>query len=229
MSESLEDFKNSFYYGSRGDLSLKFLKNLSPDRAGDAIQQLLEAVVTSFDTGEVDELHDLMVGWQVEAYAPAEDADYRYAYDDAPFTRPTKRLSESRVGLMTSSGHFAAGDDPEPFGVKDMTQLEAVDRLKEFLKEAPVMSKISRDIEPHDLRVRHAGYDVRSAVKDFNVAFPRDALLAAQAAGRIGDLADPLYSFPGAASQGRLRKNVLPDWVEMLHEAEIDVLLLVPV
>ena len=229
MSESLEDFKNSFSYGSRNDLSFKFLSKLSPDQAAEAIRQILEAVGTSLDTGEVGELHDLLIRWQVTAYAPAESAGYRYAYDEAPFVAPPKPLGESRVGLMTSSGHFAAGDDPEPFGVKDMTQLEAVDRIGDFLRETPLMSKIGRDIDPGDLRLRHGGYDIRSAVKDFNVTFPRDALLAAKAAGRIGDLADPLYSFPGAASQGRLRKNVLPNWVEMFHEAEIDVLLLVPV
>ena len=229
MSETFEEFKNSFSYGSRNDLSFKFLKRLAPDQAAEAIRQIFEAVVTSFDTGEVDELHDLVISWQVDAYRPAEGSLRQYAYDDAPFVFPAKPLSESRVGLMTSSGHFAAGDDPEPFGVKEMTQLEAENRIEEFLKETPVMSKIGRDIDAADLRLRHGGYDTRSAVKDFNVTFPRDALSAAQAVGRVSEVADPLYSFPGAASQGRLRKHALPGWVEMLHEAAIDVLLLVPV
>ena len=110
-----------------------------------------------------------------------------------------------------------------------MTQREAEDRISEFLRETPTMSTIGRDVDAADLRLRHGGYDTRSALKDFNVTFPRDALLAAAAAGRIAEVADPMYSFPGAASQGRLRKNVLPGWVEMLHEAAIDVLLLVPV
>jgi len=229
MSETLEDFKNSFYYGSRSDLSFKFLKNLPPEEAAEAIRQILESVVTSFDTGEVAELHDLVIRWQVDAYRPAEGSQRTYAYDDAPFVLPAKPLDESRVGLMTSSGHFVAGDDPEPFGVKDMTQREAEDRISEFLRETPTMSTIGRDVAAADLRLRHGGYDTRSALKDYNVTFPRDALLAAQAAGRIAEVADPMYSFPGAASQGRLRKNVLPSWVEMLHEAAIDVLLLVPV
>ena len=229
MSETLEEFKNSFYYGSRSDLSFKFLKNLPPEEAAEAIRQILEAVGTSFDTGEVDELHDLVISWQADGYQPAEGSVRRYAYDDAPFVLPTKPLNESRVGLMTSSGHFAAGDDPEPFGVKEMTQSEAENRIGEFLKETPVMSKIERDIDAADLRLRHGGYDTRSAAKDFNVNFPRDALLAAQAAGHVSEVADPLYSFPGAASQSRLRKHALPGWVEMIHEAAIDVLLLVPV
>ena len=133
------------------------------------------------------------------------------------------------MGLLTSSGHFAAGDDPEPFGLAGMTQVEAVARISEFLKETPVMSSIPRDFDASDLRVRHGGYDIRSAVLDYNVAFPRDALAAAAESGRIGELADPLYSFPGATSQGRMRKQAWPGWVEMIKEADIDVMLLVPV
>jgi D-proline reductase (dithiol) PrdB len=227
--ETFEEFKNSFSYGSRADLTFKFLKNLSPDLAGAAIQEILEAIGHSFDTGDVAELHDLVIRWQVAAYQPPVDAHRMYVYDEAPLTVLAKPLAECKVALMTSSGHFADGDDPEPFGVEAMTQAEAVDRISEFLRETPVMSEIPRDIHPDQLRVRHGGYDIRSAVVDHNVAFPRDALLGAAANGRIGELADPLYSFPGAASQGRLRKQALPGWVDSLHDAEIDVLLLVPV
>ncbi len=228
-AETFEEFKNSFSYGSRSDLTFKFLKNLSPDLAGVALQEILEAIGDSFDTGDAAPLHDLVIRWQTTAYKPPADAHRRYEYDDAPFTQLAKPLAESKLGLMTSSGHFADGDDPEPFGVEAMTQAEAVERIGEFLREAPVMSEIPRDIGTDRLRVRHGGYDIRSSVIDHNVSLPRDALLAAAQGGRIGELADPLYSFPGATSQGRLRKRALPGWVDALHDAEIDVLLLVPV
>ena len=87
MSESLEEFKDSFSYGSRGDLSFKFLKKLSPDAAGEAIRQIFEAIGTSFDTGRVDELHDLLVEWQVMAYTPGEEAPRTYVYDSTPWPR----------------------------------------------------------------------------------------------------------------------------------------------
>lgn len=227
--ETFEEFKNSFSYGSRSDLTFKFLKKLSPELAGVALQEILEAIGDSFDTGDISELHDLVIRWQTAAYLPPAEAHRTYVYDDAPFTPLAKPLAESRLGLMTSSGHFAEGDDPKPFGVEAMTQAEAVERIGEFLREAPVLSEIPRDIEPDRLVVRHGGYDIRSAVIDHNVSLPRDALLAAANSGRIGELADPLYSFPGAASQGRLRKRVLPGWIDALHDAAIDVLLLVPV
>lgn len=227
--ETFEDFKNSFSYGSRTDLTFKFLKKLSPDQAGIAIQEILEAIGETFDSAAVDELHDLVVQWQVNAYTPPDGAAKSYVYEDAPFAPLPKPLGECRVGLMTSSGHFVAGEDPEPFGVKGMTQQEAVERVGEFMRSTPVMSEIPRRFCADQLQVRHGGYDVRSTVKDYNVSFPIDALLEAEVAGLIGTLADPLYSFPGATSQGRLRKHALPGWVDTLHAREIDVLLLVPV
>jgi len=110
-----------------------------------------------------------------------------------------------------------------------MTQAEAVERIQDFMKETPVLSAISRDADVAELRVRHGGYDIRSAVVDHNVAFPRDALVAAAKSGRIGSVADVLYSFPGATSQGRLRRKALPGWIEMIRSLDIDVLILVPV
>ena len=229
MPESLEDFKNSFSYGDRNDLSFKFLKKLSPELAGEAIRQLMEAIGSSFDTGSVDELHNLVTKWQVRAYMPDPESPRTYVYEDTPWSALMKPLSECRVGLLTSSGHFVAGDDPEPFGVAHMTQAEAVDRIGDFMKEVPVLSDIPHDVDRSDLRVRHGGYDIRSAVVDHNVVFPRDALVSAASEGRIGAVADTLWSFPGATSQGRLRKKALPEWIDRIDQSGIDVLILVPV
>jgi len=227
--ETLREFTASFSYGTRSDLTFKFLKHLSAEEAGEAIRQILRAVASSLDSGSTDEVHDLVLRWQQRAYRPAADAARRYVYDESPFTPLERQLAASRVGLLTSSGHFVAGDDPQPLGVAEMTQADAEARIGEFLRETPVMSAVPLGVDAEDLRVRHGGYDVASAVQDHNVAFPRDALLAMRAAGRIGEIADPLYSFPGATSQGRLLKMALPGWVEMLQAADIDVLLLVPV
>lgn len=229
MSESFEEFKDSFSYGSRNDLSFKFLKKLAPERAAEAFRQILSALGTSFDTGAVAELHDLIVAWQEEAYAPGPDDARSYVYDSGPFAPLAKPLQEARIGLLSSSGHFLAGDDPEPFGVTDMTQLDATERIVDFMRATPVLSEIPSDFDRADLRVRHGGYDIRSAVIDHNVVLPRDALAEAEAAGHIGSLAANLYSFPGATSQRRLLREAIPGWVELFDSAAIDVLLLVPV
>ncbi len=228
MSESFEDFKSSFYYGSRSDLSFKFLESMPDDKAADFLQQLLLLVGDAYDTGDVTPIIDLAYQTQIEASGPNPDRPFPWSYEDRPFTPLSKPLNESRIGLMTSSGHFAAGEDPMPFGVEDMTQAEAEDRVSEFVRSAPTLSEIPRDIPVQDIRVRHAGYDIRSARIDHNVTFPRDAVVAAAAEGRVGEVADTLYSFPGVAAQGRI-KQLAEQWVERIKGQKIDVMLLVPV
>jgi hypothetical protein len=225
VPESFSEFKTSFSYGSRSDLSFKFLKSMPDDEAAEFLRRLLEEVGDAYDTGDVVSIIELAIEAQITGYRPTQPS--RWSYDDRPFTPLRKPLSESRVGLMTSSGHFVAGADPQPFGVTAMTQQEAEDRIGEFLKEAPTLSHIPRDTPGDELRVRHGGYDVRSALRDYNVSFPRDALLTV-AADRGASVAETLYSFTGAAAQGRVRK-LAPEWAQQLHDDEIDVLLLVPV
>ena len=223
--ESLEDFLRSFSYGSRNDLSFKFLKHLPRDGGPEFLRCLLLLLGDAYDTGDVEPLVRLADEAQVEAYAH-EGA--QWAYDGAPFTPLRKPLTESRLLLMTSSGHFVEGDDPEPFGVADMTQEEAMARIGDFLREAPTLSVIPRDTPSGDLHVRHGGYDIRSAQRDPNVTLPRDRLLEAEASGRIGELAPDLLSFPGATAQGRLLQ-VLPNWIERIRGADVALALLVPV
>jgi hypothetical protein len=228
MSESFEDFKTSFSYGSRSDLSFKFLKGMSDEDAAAFFQQLLREVGAAYDTGDVTGIIDFAYEAQVAGYAPRPDSPSRWTYDDRPFAPLRKPLAESRVGLLTSSGHFVDGDDPEPFGVANMTQAEAENRINDFLREAPSLSSIPRDTSRNALRVRHGGYDTRSVARDPNVAFPRDALVAAQSDGRIGEVAETLYSFAGAAAQGRVKK-IAGEWARQLQGDEVDVVLLVPV
>ena len=225
-AETLEEFKNSFSYGARSDLTFKFLKSLSPEDAGEFFRQLLGEVGRSLDHGEAGPIHQLIFDWQVRGY---ERSGPSHEYDTAPFVAPAKPVSESKVGVLTSSGHFPAWDDPNPFGVENMTQAEAEARISEFMRDTPTLSAIPIDIDPGDLRVRHGGYDVRSVSHDPDVAFPLQTLIALQAEGVIGELSSPMYSFTGATSQGRLRKQALPGWIDRVKGDGIDVLLLVPV
>ncbi len=220
--ETFEDFRKSFSYGSRSDLSFKFLKSMDDDAAARFFQRLLLLLGESFDTGQLVPLIEHAIDTQIEAYRPAPDASFQYP--DGPFTPLTRALADSTIGLLTSSGHFT--DDPQPFGVENMTQQEAEDRISEFLRTTPVLSEIH--VAADEVAVRHGGYDVRSTRRDRNVSFPVDRLVEAAESGRIGGVADTLYSFPGATSQKRLLKE-LPGWVERIHGHTIDGMLLVPV
>jgi hypothetical protein len=138
-------------------------------------------------------------------------------------------MREARLGLLTSSGHFLTGQDPEPFGVPHMTQEEAVRRVSEFLKTEPELSPVPVDTPPADLQVRHGGYDIRGAQADPEVVLPLKTLRELENEGRFGSLHDPAYTFVGAAAQRRLLKGAGPKWVNMFQAAQLDGVLLVPV
>ena len=223
---SFEDFRKSFSYGSRSDLNFKFLKALSDEEAGDFIEGLFDVVGDSYDHGRLGDVIDHVVEWQARAYTPAPDAKRTWVYEEGPFTVPTKPLAESRVALLTSSGHFT--EDPEPFGVKDMTQQEAEDRINEFLREKPELSVIPVTASADDISVRHGGYDITSSALDHNVAFPIDILRDLESEGAIGELHSEAYSFMGAAAQSGPLSLMSLFWAAMLRGHEVDVVLLVP-
>ncbi len=97
--ETLEDFKNSFSYGSRNDLSFKFLKWLPPADAAEFFRLLLLEVRQLFDGGSPDALIDLAYGWQVGAYQPPPHEKRPFTYEDRPFTPFTGSLEDVTVGL----------------------------------------------------------------------------------------------------------------------------------
>jgi len=226
---SFEEFRRSFYYGSRNDLNFKFFSNVDDDAAADLLQNLLALVGDAYDTGDIRPLINAAYLAQIAGYSPAPSASRSpHTYDTGPFTPTAMPVAGSTVGLITSSGHFVGGDDPEPFGVKGMTQDEAMDRIDEFLRETPELSLIPSDTSSDQLLVRHGGYDITSVVRDPNVAFPIDRLAEEKASGRIGAVTSTFFSFPGATAQGRLRRE-LPGWLDRIGEEEADVILLVPV
>lgn len=223
--ESFEAFKDSFFYGSRTDLNFKFLKNISDQDAAKFFQDLLWKMGDSFDDGDLDRLVEHVYEWQIRGYS----GEKRYAYPDGPFAPLRKPISGSRLVLVASSGHFVEGQDPEPFGVKNMTQKEAIERIGEFLKVEPQLSSVRIDTPKGKLRVRHGGYDIRGAQADPNVLFPLERLVELCKERVIGELVPEAYSFVGATSQTRLLKHTGPQWAKMLKQQQIDAALLVPV
>ena len=223
--ETFIEYKNSFSYGSRTDLSFKFLAQLSEEEGAIFFQQLIEKLGDTFDDGDVNRLIEHVVEGQIKAY----DGKPTFVYDDGPFASLKKPISEMRFGLLTSTGHFVAGEDPEPFGVKDMSQTEATERIQDFLKAAPELSEIPLDIEDEQLMVRHGGYDIRGVIADRNVALPIDHMRNLEAENIIGTAVSPAYSFVGAAAQRRLLKESIPGWIEEFQKQQIEGAILVPV
>ncbi len=225
-SESFRDFKDSFFYGSRTDLNLKFLHHLPDDDAAEFFHDFFKTFIDAYDGRKnFKDIEQCVIKWQQKSYDDQEN----FEYDKGPFTRLDKPLSQLKLGLMTSSGHFVKDDDPKPFGIDNMTQQGAIERIMDFLKEPPRLSVIPKDTPKENLRVRHGGYDINGAMTDPNVAFPLEIVNRLAKDGTIGSLAENAYSFVGACAQLRLLKKTGPQWVEILKKDNIDALLLVPV
>ena len=230
-AETIEDLRTSFWYGSRSNLSFKFLKDLSDAEFGDFLDELLTEVAATIDSGDPDGVIDAAYRWQIQAYAGhlGDPADFGHRFDDVPINPLPKPLADCRVTLVTSSGHFVEGDDPKPFGVESMSQSEAEARISEFLKVAPTLSSILTDVDPAELRVRHGGYPTDAIRSDHQVGFPIGHLTDLAADGIIGAANPTAYSFVGAASQVRLKRKQAPEWAEHLaHDGQTDVVLLIP-
>jgi len=222
---SFEDFKNSFSYGARSDLNFKFLKSLSDEEAADFIQAYFKITADSLNDGSFSRVHDFIYEWQRRAYSKPG----RFSYDTSPFTPLQKPLSQTNLALISSSGHFVAGDDPQPFGVVNMSQEEAEDRIMDFIRAEPDLSEIPTETLLENLRVRHGGYDIRASQADANSNFPIERIQELAGEGMIGSFANPAWSFVGATSQTRLRKPTGPKWVQRFKDRGVEALLLVPV
>ena len=222
--ESFEAFKNSFSYGNRSDLNFKFFKALSEEDAGKFFQGLLTLVADAADDGDTGSLADYVIEWQTHGYNNVGS----YSYDDGAFVPLKKPLAESRVALITSTGHFVDGDDPAPFGIEGMTHMQAQERIMDFLKEMPTFSHIPADTPNDQLRIVHGGYPVRSAENDPNVALPVDHMRNLEAERVIGSFAGS-WSFSGACAQTPLIRKAGPQLVERLLSENIDAVMLVPV
>ena len=223
--ETFESFKNSFFYGSRTNTNFKFMEHLPEAEADLFLQGLLKQLGEAYDRDDFSGVITHIVEGQIKAYSHVKG----FTYEDGPFTPLSKPLSELRLMLLTSSGHYVDGEDPEPLGVKDMTQEEAMRRVFDFLKEEPQLSSIPVDLPPEKLCVRHGGYDICASELDYNTALPIQRLREMEQEGGIAELASPVFSFVGACSQKRLITKTGPKWVSLIQDQKVDAVLLVPV
>ncbi len=225
QSETFEAFYKSFSYGSRSDLSFKFIAGLPEEVASRFFTDLFRNIIDGLDFKDTEPIKETVLNWQIKSY----DKPSQFAYDSGPFHKPDKPLTDATIGLISSSGHFAAGNDPEPFGIANMTQQEAVRRIGDFIKQKPELSEIPVEIPSENLMVRHGGYDIRAAQRDVNTVFPYQILRRMAESKRFGKLASMAYSFVGACSQLKLQKESIPGWIERFKSAAIDALVMVPV
>lgn len=224
--ETFEDYKDSFSYGSRPDLNFKFMKAMTEADGAQYVQDLLWKIGDALNAGDLEVLREHIIQGQTDAYMSGEP---RWVYDEGDFTPLTKPIAESRLALLTSSGHFVKGDDPKPFGIENLTQEDSIPMIDDFLKTPPTLSALPIETPPEDITVRHPGYDIRGAAIDHNVNFPLKPLRQLADEGVIGEFYDTAYTFVGACSQLQLRSKIAPEWAQMFKDNQVDLAILVPV
>jgi hypothetical protein len=134
---------------------------------------------------------------------------YRWAhYVEAPFTRLSKPLAQSRVAIITTAALFRPDKGDQGPGAP-------------YNGGAKFYQVYSGDTSRmHDLRISHIGYDrTHTTAEDSGTWFPLPALLRAVAAGRVG-AATP--RFHGAPTNRSHRVTVQTDAPEILRRCEED-------
>lgn len=230
-SETVEQLRTSFFYGRRSDLNFKFARDLSDEEFGDFLSELFDATAELTDGADPQTVVDVAYRWQVHAYAGhlGDPDDFPHRKHDTPIAALAKPLDEAHIMLLTSSGHFVDGDDPEPFGEPHMTQAEAESRIVDFVRAEASLSSIPVDTADDQIRVRHGGYPVEAAIKDHQVVLPLGHLRGLVADGVIGGLTANAYSFVGATAQGHIKRTHGPAWAQLAKDQGADAVLLVPI
>jgi len=144
-------------------------------------------------------------------------ARYRYrALDPVPFTRPSRRLPEARVALVTTGGVYLPSQAPFDCAVKggDVS-----------FREIPA----DADLPTLGIAHKSDAFDQSGLQADRNLGLPLERLREMAARGEIGSLNGRALSFMGSiTAPGRLVKETAPAAAALLAADGVDAAFLVP-
>lgn len=150
----------------------------------------------------------------VGAYDHTGQSEYQWStYDWAPWTPPSRPLSQCRVAILSPGGLSYRGQAPfEADGKNDLSFRE-----------------IPRDARTEDVAINHNFYDTRDAKRDLNCVLPLERFREFEAEGIIGELAPVAYSCMGRIfSRTGLMGPMAADLIQRLRDRRVDVLFGVP-
>ncbi|MAI48308.1 MAG: hypothetical protein CBC34_020220 [Hyphomicrobiaceae bacterium TMED74] len=161
------------------------------------------------DTQPVRYMDAIRLRYQQLGYDPYRWFEAGYAPSLTPMP---KKLSESRIGMLATSGAYVAG------------------QVAYYYKDDTSLREIPKSTADEDLRFTHITENyLGSSRKDPNSTFPLSALKALEADGHIGELAHDVYSCMGGIySQRRVREELIPAVEERFKAQNVDAVLLVP-
>ena len=148
-------------------------------------------------------------------YYAAQGYQKAYAwprYDDVPFAALRKRLSECRVGLVTTAGKPQAEGKTDPLGLGLA--------VRELYAE-PV------NPPPTRLFTDDLGWDKESThTEDIDSFLPINRLAEYATDGRIGSVSPRFYGVPTNYSKSTTLQRYAPQILEWCREDDVDAVLL---
>ena len=150
-----------------------------------------------------------------EAFAKQGFPPYRWTENpDCPYwTSLRKPLEECRVALLSTGGMH----------IKDKQQPFNPDRDDLTFREIP------KSVDVKTLAISHNNYNHTDADKDINCIFPLGRLNELQKQGYIGEFASTAYSIMGRIfHRTALQQELVPQILQKLRDAKVDVLILTP-
>lgn len=135
--------------------------------------------------------------------------------EDVPWTSYTGRPPEQTIALITSGGLY----------LKDRQAAFNTDSIH----GDPSFREIPKTARQQDFGIAHAHYDHSLAEQDINVIFPLQRLIELEREKIIGKVAETHYSFSYVNDVVTLLTGSVPQLLQKLKAAAVDILLLVPV
>jgi D-proline reductase (dithiol) PrdB len=133
-------------------------------------------------------------------------------HEGAPFTRPGRPLSASRLAIVTTAGLHRRDD--KPFGPGEQTY-----------RVIPADTPANEIVQSHT----SLGYDRVAIMRDLNISFPIDRLRELIARGELGGLGPHHYSFMGAQREVvRIEQETGPDVGRRLRDEGVELALITP-
>ncbi len=155
---------------------LKYLRRLPEDEVTEFFNRLFNLNVAARDTGD----------WSLVDHFLEEQGDkiaarvaVPMAFEDSPWSPFKKRLSESKVAVMTTGGVYVEGQ--QPFDTDGDWSF----------REIPLDTPLDQ------LRVAHTHYDTTGVAEDVDAVLAMHRLLDLEAEGIVREAQTPTYSLMG--------------------------------
>lgn len=137
-----------------------------------------------------------------------------------PWTPMTKPLSECRVTLVSTAGIFMKGDE----------SFDYERERREGTWGDPTHREIPRTAGQDDVEYSHLHIDTAFLKQDRNVAWPVDIFLDYEKEGKIGSLAETLYSIMGYIPNfNPLVKQTAPKIISKMKDEGVEAAFIIPV